>query len=43
MCGEDAVRAAVARATADADVAIVEGMMGCFDGVDGTRDEGSPA
>jgi cobyrinic acid a,c-diamide synthase len=43
MCGEQAVRATVARATADADVAVVEGMMGCFDGVDGTSDEGSTA
>jgi cobyrinic acid a,c-diamide synthase len=43
MCGEPAVRATVARAAADADVAIVEGMMGCFDGVDGTSDEGSTA
>jgi cobyrinic acid a,c-diamide synthase len=43
MCGRDAVRATVARAAADADVAIVEGMMGCFDGVDGSSDDGSTA
>lgn len=43
MCGVDAVRATVARASANADVAIVEGMMGCFDGVDGTSDLGSTA
>jgi cobyrinic acid a,c-diamide synthase len=43
MCGKEAVRATVARASAGADVAIVEGMMGCFDGVDGTSDLGSTA
>ena len=43
MCGRDAVRATVSRAAVDADVVIVEGMMGCFDGVDGTSDDGSTA
>src|SRR6266481_5333936 len=43
MCGRDAVRATVARHAADADVAVIEGMMGCFDGVDGTSDDGSTA
>ena len=43
MCGRDAVQASVARHAADADVAIVEGMMGCFDGIDGTSEEGSTA
>ena len=43
MCGRDAVRAMVARHTADADVAVIEGMMGCFDGVDGVSDDGSTA
>ena len=43
MCGRDAVRATVSRAAADADVVIVEGMMGCFDGVDGTSADGSTA
>jgi cobyrinic acid a,c-diamide synthase len=43
MCGRDGVLATVARAGAGADVAVVEGMMGCFDGVDGTSDDGSTA
>jgi cobyrinic acid a,c-diamide synthase len=43
MCGREAVLATVARGAADADVAIVEGVMGCFDGVDGTSDAGSTA
>jgi cobyrinic acid a,c-diamide synthase len=41
MCGERHVKATVARRAADADLAIVEGVMGCFDGLDGTGDEGS--
>jgi cobyrinic acid a,c-diamide synthase len=43
MCGRDAVRATFARHTAGADVAVIEGMMGCFDGIDGTSDDGSTA
>lgn len=43
MCGRDAVRETVARHARDADVAVVEGMMGCFDGVDGTSEDGSTA
>jgi cobyrinic acid a,c-diamide synthase len=43
MCGRDAVRATVARHAAGADVAVIEGMMGCFDGVDGASEEGSTA
>jgi cobyrinic acid a,c-diamide synthase len=43
MCGRDAVLDTVARRAADADVAIVEGVMGCFDGVDATSDAGSTA
>ena len=41
MCGRDHVRATVARRARDADLAIVEGVMGCFDGLDGTGEEGS--
>jgi cobyrinic acid a,c-diamide synthase len=43
MCGCDAVRATVARHSADADLVVIEGMMGCFDGVDGTSEDGSTA
>jgi cobyrinic acid a,c-diamide synthase len=43
MCGRDAVRATVARHGGDADLVVIEGMMGCFDGVDGTSEDGSTA
>jgi len=43
MCGHDHVLATVARRAADADLAIVEGVMGCFDGLDAASDEGSTA
>ena len=43
MCGRDAVLDAVGRYAAAADLALVEGMMGCFDGRDGASDEGSTA
>jgi len=43
MCGRDAVLATVARHAADVDIAIIEGVMGCFDGLDGTSDAGSTA
>ena len=43
MCGRDAVRATVAQHAAGADVAVIEGMMGCFDGIDATSDDGSTA
>ena len=43
MCGRPRVLDVVARAAADADVALIEGVMGCFDGIDGTSDDGSTA
>ena len=43
MCGREAVLATVARHTGDADVAVVEGVMGCFDGADATGEDGSTA
>jgi cobyrinic acid a,c-diamide synthase len=43
MCGHDHARATVARRAADADLAVVEGVMGCFDGLDGASDSGSTA
>jgi cobyrinic acid a,c-diamide synthase len=43
MCGREAVIAAVDRHAADADLALVEGVMGCFDGADATGEDGSTA
>ncbi|PYN97478.1 MAG: cobyrinate a,c-diamide synthase [Candidatus Rokuibacteriota bacterium] len=43
MCGRDHVRAIVARHAAEADVVIVEGVMGCFDGAEATSNDGSTA
>jgi cobyrinic acid a,c-diamide synthase len=43
MCGRDGVLDTVARHTAEADLAIVEGVMGCFDGADATGEDGSTA
>ena len=43
MCGREAVLACVARHAGDADLVIVEGVMGCFDGLDGESEDGSTA
>src|ERR1700745_3399889 len=43
MCGRASVRETAARQSADADLVVGEGMMGCFDGVDGTSEDGSTA
>ena len=43
MMNRDAVVATFARASADADIAVIEGMMGLFDSATPTGDEGSTA
>jgi len=43
MCGREHALATVGRHAADADLAIVDGVMGCFDGLDATSEEGSPS
>ena len=43
MCGRERVLACVARHASDADIGVVEGMMGCFDGLDGRTEAGSTA
>jgi cobyrinic acid a,c-diamide synthase len=43
MCGREHVLATVGRHAEGADLAIVEGVMGCFDGLEATSDEGSTA
>jgi cobyrinic acid a,c-diamide synthase len=43
MCSADSVRKTFTYYAADADIAIIEGVMGLFDGISGRSDEGSTA
>ena len=43
MCSRESVVATVARHGSDADLVLVEGMMGCFDGLEAKREDGSTA
>ena len=43
MMGKDAVRTTFARATQEADIALIEGVMGLYDGASPTGEEGSTA
>lgn len=43
MCARERIVATVAQQAADADLALVEGVMGCFDGYEGKSEDGSTA
>ena len=43
MCGEDFIRDTFERSCKGTDIAVVEGVMGLFDGIDGTSEAGSTA
>jgi cobyrinic acid a,c-diamide synthase len=43
MCGDDGVRRTFAGGCTDADMAVVEGVMGLFDGAEGGSEQGSTA
>jgi cobyrinic acid a,c-diamide synthase len=43
MCGREQVMATVGERAVEADLALVEGVMGCFDGIDGLTEDGSTA